>query len=157
MDFLNKLTKKASETYQVTKEKTVKFSEEMKLKGKINDAKNKITDLYEEIGQCVYNQYKTNTEEGKEDISAKCEEILKQFDEISKIEADILALKEVKKCTECGTEINKNDEFCSKCGKEQPKEEKVEVKIEAEPEQDVKEADVTEIKDVENNDENNEQ
>ena len=38
MDFFNKLGKKASETYQVTKEKTVKFSEEMKLKGKINDA-----------------------------------------------------------------------------------------------------------------------
>ena len=163
MDFFNRLGKKASETYQVTKEKTVKFSEEMKLKSKINDAKNKITNLYEEIGQCVYNQFKTNLEEGKEDISKKCEEIGNQFDEISKLEAQILALKEVKKCTQCGAEISQKDGFCSKCGKEQPQTEKVEVKVEfQEHTQDVKDAEVTEIKDIPNeelleNSENNEE
>lgn len=155
MDFFNKLGKKASETYQVTKEKTVKFSGEMKLKGKINEAKNKITNLYEEIGEHVYNQYKTNTEEGKEEISAKCEEISKQFDEISKLEVEILSLKEVKKCEKCGAEINKKDDFCSKCGKEQPKTENVEVKVETSSEiQEVQDAEVTEIKDVPNNEEN---
>lgn len=149
MDFFNKLGKKASETYQVTKEKTVKFSEEMKLKSKINEAKNKITDLYEEIGQCVYNQFKTNLDEGKQEIENKCEEIAKQFDEISRLEAQILALKEEKKCVKCGEEINKKDAFCSKCGKEQPRTEKVEVKIEVQEEpQEVKEAEVTEIKNV---------
>ncbi len=147
MDFFNKLGKKASETYQVTKEKTVKFSEEMKLKGKMNEAKNKITNLYEEIGEHVYHQYKTNTEEGKEEITAKCEEISKQFDEISKLETAILSLKEVKKCSQCGAEINQKDDFCPKCGKEQPK--KVEVKVETqETQKDIQEAEVTEIKDV---------
>ena len=65
-------------------------------------------------------------------------------------EADILALKEVKKCIGCGAEINQKDDFCSKCGKEQPKQEvKTEVKAEDQEEmQEVKEADVTEIKDV---------
>lgn len=156
MDFFNKLGKKASETYQVTKEKTVKFSEEMKLKGKINEAKNNITNLYEEIGQCVYNQYKTNLEEGKEDITAKCEEISKQFDEIAKLEVEILSLKEVKKCTKCGAEINKKDDFCSKCGKEQPKTEKVEVKVETESEiQKVQDAEVVEINNVEENSNDN--
>lgn len=149
MDFFNKLGKKASETYQVTKEKTVKFSEEMKLKGRINEAKNKITNLYEEIGQHVYNQYKTNTEEGKEEIAKKCEEVSKQFDEIAKVETEILELKEVKKCTQCGIEIGKKDDFCSKCGKEQPKTEKVEVKVETESEiGQVQDAEVTEIKDI---------
>ena len=156
MDFLNKLGKKASETYQVTKEKTVKFSEEVKLKSKIGDAKNKIADLYEEIGEHVYNQYKTNTEEGKEEITARCEEISKQFDEIAKLETDILSLKEVKKCVDCGAEISKKDDFCSKCGKKQPKqEEPVEVKQESEI-QEVQDAEVTEIKDTQNT-ENNEQ
>lgn len=156
MDFFNKLGKKASETYQVTKEKTAKFSGEMKLKGKMNDAKNKITDLYEEIGRHVYNQYKTNTEEGKDEIIAKCEEISKQFDEISQLETEILALKEVKKCTECGAEINQKDDFCSKCGKQQPKTEKVEVKVEVEEQpQEAKDAEVTEIKDVPNDENTN--
>ena len=157
MDFFNKLGKKASETYQVTKEKTVKFSEEMKLKGKINEAKNKITNLYEEIGEIVYNQYKTNIEEGKEDISAKCEEISKQFDKIAKFENDILSLKEVKKCTKCNAEINKKDDFCSKFGKEQPKqEEKVEIKQESEIQQ-VQDAEVVEINNIDENDSNNNQ
>lgn len=149
MDFFNKLGKKASETYQVTKEKTAKFSEEMKLKGKINEAKNNITNLYEEIGQHVYNQYKTNTEEGKDEITSKCEEISKQFDVIAKTEADILALKEIKKCEKCGAEINQKDDFCPKCGKEQPKTQKEEIKVEVaqEPNQ-AQEAEVTEIKDV---------
>lgn len=156
MDFFNKLGKKASETYQVTKEKTAKFSGEMKLKGKISDAKNKITDLYEEIGQHVYNQYKTNTEEGKDEIIAKCEEISKQFDEISKLETEILALKEVKKCTECGAEINQKDDFCSRCGKQQTKTETVEVKIEVQEQpQQAQDAEVTEIKDVPNDENTN--
>lgn len=156
MDFFNKLGKKASETYQVTKEKTAKFSGEMKLKGKISDTKNKITDLYEEIGQHVYNQYKTNTEEGKEEITDKCEEISKQFDEISKLETEILALKEVKKCVECGAEIGQKDDFCSKCGKQQPKIEKVEVKVEVQEQpQEAQDAEVTEIKDVPNDENTN--
>lgn len=149
MDFLNKLGKKASETYQVTKEKTVKFSEEMKLKGKIADCKENISTLYSEIGEHVYNQFKTNSEEGKDIINEKCEEVSKNFEEISKLETDILSLKEVKKCTDCGSEINKKDDFCSKCGKKQPKqEEKVEVENESEI-QEVQDAEVTEIKDVE--------
>lgn len=149
MDFFNKLGKKASETYQVTKEKTTKFSNEMKLKGKISDAKNRITSLYEEIGEHVYNGYKTNSEEGKEDIKAKCEEIAQKFDEISKLEAEILSLREVKKCTACGAEINQKDDFCSKCGKEQPKrEEPVEIKQESEI-QDVQDAEVVEVKNTE--------
>lgn len=154
MDFFNKIGKKASETYQVTKEKTVKFSEEIKLKGKISDIKNSIKNLYGEIGQSVYNQYKTNTEGGTDEIKSKCEEISKYFEEIDKLETEILSLKEVKKCTECGAEIGKKDDFCSKCGKEQPKqEEKVEVKQESEL-SDVQDAEIVEINNVENSNKN---
>ncbi len=154
MDFFNKLGKKASETYQVTKEKTVKFSGEIKLKGKINDAKNTITSLYGEIGEHVYNGYKTNSEEGKEQIEAKCQQIAEKFDEIAKLEDEILQLRQVKKCPECGAEINQKDDFCSKCGKEQPKrEEPVEIKQESEI-QDVQDAEVVEVKDTQMEEQN---
>lgn len=156
MDFFNKLGKKASETYQVTKEKTVKFSGEIKLKGKINDAKNQITSLYGEIGEHVYNGYKTNSEEGKDEIMTKCQQIAEKFDEIAKLEDEILQLREVKKCANCGTEINQKDDFCSKCGKEQPKQqEHVEIKEESEI-QDVQDAEVVEVKNTEVEEQNSE-
>lgn len=154
MDFFNKLGKKASETYQVTKEKTVKFSNEVKLKGKISDIKTNINQEYKEIGKLVYEQFTTNTDK-KEDIELKCQVIANLNDEISKLEAEILALNETKKCISCGEEIDSKADFCPKCGKEQPKvEENIEVASEESAEE-IKEADVTEIKDVQNNEENN--
>jgi len=52
MDFLNKLGKKASETYQATKEKATTLSEELKLKGKISDLKEKIQKVYHSVLCC---------------------------------------------------------------------------------------------------------
>ena len=149
MEFFNKLGKKASETYQVTKEKTVKFSNEVKLKGKIGDAKANINKVYKEIGELVYEQYKNNTDK-KEDIELKCQVISNLYDEISKLETEILALNETKKCVGCGEEIDSKAGFCPKCGKEQPKvEEQEKVEVTEEVDEEVKEAEVTEIKDVE--------
>ena len=41
MDFFNKLSKKATETYQVAKEKTSNISEEIKIKSKITSLEDK--------------------------------------------------------------------------------------------------------------------
>ena len=58
-----------------------------------------------------------------------------------------------KKCANCGEELDINVEFCSKCGKEQPKIEKVEIK--EEPQESVKEAEVVEVNNVEENSNSN--
>ena len=152
MDFFSKLGKKASKTYQVTKEKAVNLSEELKLKGKINDLKDRIEDVYKEI--------KDGKDVSKEEITAKCETISKYKDEIEKLQSDILALKNVVKCANCGVELDFGDPFCYKCGTKQPEVEKVEIKEETE---DVgKNAEVVEIaettvevSDNENNSNNN--
>lgn len=170
MDFFSKLGKKASQTYQVTKEKAANLSEELKLKGKINDLKDKIEVLYTEIGKTVYNEVKDGKDVSKEEIMEKCEEISKHKDDIEKIQADILALKKVIKCANCGEELDLGDTFCYKCGTKQPEIEKVEIK--EEDEQVVKNAEVVEMAETtvevtnneesssnenleENNDENN--
>lgn len=155
MDFFNKLGKKASETYQATKEKATNISDELKLKGKISEQKEKIEKLYREIGETVYNEIKDGKDVSREAIVEKSDEISKAKDEISKLEADILAVKKIKKCANCGTELDINAEFCSKCGKEQPKIEKVEIK--KEPVQ-AENAEVVEVSDVkEENSENSEE
>ena len=151
MDFFNKLSKKASETYQITKKKTSQISGELKLRNKMNDCKDKIKDIYTEIGKTVFESYKKGEDAVKEEITPKCEEIARLNDEIEKAEAEILALKQIKKCINCGTELEDEDEFCSKCGKEQPKAEKVEVEVKEEASNEAKEAEVTEVKNVEEN------
>ncbi len=143
MDFFSKLGKKASKTYQVTKEKAVNLSEELKLKGKISDLKDKIEDVYKEIGKIVYDEVKDGKDVSKEEITAKCEIISKYKDEIEKLQSDILALKNVIKCTNCGVELDLGDPFCYKCGTKQPEVEKVEIKEETEDV--VKNAEVVEI------------
>jgi hypothetical protein len=149
MEFFNKLGKKASETYQVTKEKAANISGELKIKGKISEIKEKIEKEYNEIGKVVYNEVKDGKDVSKDQITEKCEEIARLNDEISKLEVELLAIKKVKKCVGCGTELDIEAEFCSKCGKEQPKIEKVEVKEEPE---DAKEAEVIEVNDADKKD-----
>lgn len=155
MDFFNKLGKKASETYQATKEKATNISDELKLRGKISEQKEKIEKLYKEIGEIVYNEVKDGKDASRDAIMPKCDEISKAKDQISKLETEILAVKKIKKCTNCGTELDIKAEFCSKCGKEQPKVEKIEIK--EEPVQ-AENAEVVEVSNVnEENNENNEE
>lgn len=149
MNFFDKLTKKTNEAYQSAKEKTVKLSGEIKLKNKISDFKDKINTEYQEIGKLVYEKMNIGEEPSKEDITPRCEEISRLKSEIEKAEAEILALKDIKKCFNCGAELAFEDGFCSQCGKEQPKVEKVEVA--EEPVAEAQNAEVTEVKTIEAN------
>lgn len=155
MDFFDKLSKKASETYKLTKEKTSQISGELKLRNKMNNSKDRIDELYSEIGKIVYEAHKKNEELSKDDIRPKCEEIAREEEEIEKAEIEILALKKIKKCVNCGAELDEKDEFCSKCGKEQPKEEKIEVEVKESASEGAKEAEVTEVKNVESSNSEN--
>lgn len=157
MDFFDKLSKKASETYKLTKEKTSQISGELKLRNKMNNSKDRIDELYSEIGKIVYEAHKKNEELSKDDIRPKCEEIAREEEEIEKAEIEILALKKIKKCVNCGAELDEKDEFCSKCGKEQPKEEKIEVEVKESASEGAKEAEVKNVEssNSENSGENN--
>ena len=121
MEFFDKLTKKASETYKGAAEKTSKLAKEAKLKLKINENKSKINDLYQEIGKKVY---KKHTETGdvciKKDLEEECAKIDILSAEIEKYQKEILDLSDLKKCVKCNEPMDKNAKFCPKCGEEQP-------------------------------------
>ena len=146
MDFFNKLGKKASKTYQITKEKASNLTEELKLRGKISDVKENINKIYTEIGEVVYSEIKAGNDVSKDEITGKCEEISRLYQDIEKLESELLAIKKIKKCVKCGEELELNSEFCSKCGEKQPEVEKVEVKEEP---VEAKDAEVVEVKNVE--------
>ena len=96
MDFFNKLSKKATETYNFTKEKASNLSEELKLKGKMSELQRNVEDLYLNIGKKVYNELKDGKNVSEDEILSKCDEISKANDEISKLKEKILSLKKIK-------------------------------------------------------------
>ena len=134
MDFFNKLTKKASQTYKEASKKTGDIAKEAKLRMKMNDAKSKINNAYEEIGKKVYEKHTTN---GEISIEKDLEEELTQIDVLSaEVEAclkEIMKLKNKKQCTNCFAELPLDVKFCGNCGATQETE--IEVKVEQETEQ----------------------
>lgn len=120
MDFFNKLGKKASEACKVTADKTGKLAKEAKLRMKISELKNDITDIYEEIGKTIYENH---VREQKQDISKeldeKCTKIDCLSDEIETILKQCLELKDKKQCPNCYVQIEKEVKFCPECGTKQ--------------------------------------
>ena len=129
MEFLNKLGKKASEAYKGAAEKTEKLTKEAKLKIKIADYKSKIKDVYEEIGQKVYQKHVLSEEISKEELLEECGKIDEFSKGIEEAENEILTLGNLKQCAKCKEKIDKDAKFCPKCGEEQPE---VERKVEQE-------------------------
>ena len=157
MEFFDKLTKKASETYKGAAEKTSKLAKETKLKIKINENKTKIEHLYSEIGKKVYQEHSSSQEINLgEEISNECIQIDNLVSEIESFHEEIRNLSNEKACINCKEIINKEAKFCPKCGAEQPeKTETTEVKEVEVIEDNKAENETTEVNDeTENNNEN---
>lgn len=120
MDFFDKLGKKASEAYKITADKTGKLAKETKIKIKINDLKSQIRDVYEEIGQRVYqNHVREHDETFEKEVDEMCVKIDVLSDEIEGLLKQSLELKDKRQCKECFAEIDKDAKFCYKCGAKQ--------------------------------------
>ena len=95
--------------------KTNNLVDVTKLNLALSEAERKITALYEKIGETVYSKY-TQGELNCHEF----DEILKEIDsfkaEQESIKAQIAELKNAITCTECGTNNDKDNDFCSKCG-----------------------------------------
>jgi len=119
MGFFDELTKKAAETVQGAKDKTNKLSNEVKLKSKVSDKKDRISVLYVEIGKEIYSNYEKGIENNTEAITSKCKEIVSINEELGELNKQLLALKDIKICSSCGAQVQVNSEFCPKCGVKQ--------------------------------------
>lgn len=113
MSFFNDLGKKTTET-------TAKIATEAKLKIEIAENKEKINDLYEELGRKIYeNHVREERLDIDEFISDDCSKIDALSKKIEEARKQILVLNNKKMCKKCFAEIEVNDMFCSKCGEKQ--------------------------------------
>ena len=123
MDFLDKIGKKASEAYKMTADKTGKIAKETKLKLKINELKTQINDIYEKIGEKVYEKHVREEDISiKKDLEEQCTQIDVLSDEIDSLLKQCLELKDKKQCPNCYSEIEKQMKFCPNCGQKQTEE-----------------------------------
>lgn len=98
-------------------EKAKKMAEVASLNSQISSKESEIKNVYREIGQAIY----ANKETWKEvDLSELFGKIEAAEAEIARLKAEILVIKEVKICTQCGGEIDKEAAFCPKCGAAAP-------------------------------------
>lgn len=130
MDFLNKLTKKAKETYGAASKKTGEIAKEAKLKMKMNENKAEINDLYQEIGKKVYEKHVLSKGiDIKVDLEEECTKIDILSAEIETCLNKIRELKDKKQCPNCFNEIDLESRFCNHCGAKQEVEEAREVEV----------------------------
>ena len=119
MSFFNELSKKTTET-------TAKIATEAKLKIEIAENKEKIKDLYVELGRKIYENHireeKLNIHEFISEDCSKIDEISKQIENARK---EILVLNNKKMCKKCYAEIETDYIFCPQCGEKQTEEKTV--------------------------------
>ena len=109
MDFFNKLTKKAKETYGVASKKTGELAKVAKLRMKMNENKAEINDLYQEIGKKVYEKHVLSEEiRIKIDLEEECTKIDILSAEIETCLNQIRELNDKKQCPKCYNEIDLN-------------------------------------------------
>ena len=122
MDFLDKLSKTASQTYKYTTKQTSKLAKEAKIKMQMSENKAKIEELYEEIGKKLY-EHHIKDKDIDIDIEAVLEEYCIQIDELcDQIEderKELLTLKQRKQCPNCFCEIDLDYNYCPNCGDKQ--------------------------------------
>ncbi len=85
-----------------------------KLSYAINDANNKIKDIYAEIGKTMYEKYLDDGYDS--DFASEFEKISVLMQDIEILETKKAELKNVLRCSECGTFNPATSEYCAKCG-----------------------------------------
>lgn len=124
---MDKISKKAVETYRVASKQAGKLAKEIKLKTKMSENKNKIQELYEDIGKTVYEKYILKEEISVDrDLLNNCSMIDVLAEENEDIRMELLKLKDLKQCPKCHYEIYYDFHFCPNCGYVQENENKSE-------------------------------
>lgn len=125
MDFKDKvkdISKKvgdvAESTYKTVADKSGKLVEEAKLKIRTNELEADIEKIYVELGEEVYEKYKSGADIGKE-AAKSCKQVEKMLKEIKKMDTKILYMKNLRVCENCLDTIGLDNKFCPTCGEKQ--------------------------------------
>lgn len=115
MAFFENLGKKVGEAAQAAAKKSGELVEVTKLNVNINSEEDKVQKLYSQIGKVIYEKYAASGA-ADEGIQELCESIKAHEQTIKSLRDKIAEVKGTKSCVGCGTEMEREQIFCSKCG-----------------------------------------
>lgn len=118
MAFFENIGKKVSEAAQAAAKKSSELVEVTKLNSSINLEEDKIGKIHEQIGKIMYDKF-TAGEEIFPEVNELCAEIRVRGETVNELKLKILEVKNLRICDQCGTELERNIAFCSKCGAKQ--------------------------------------
>jgi len=94
-------------------DKAREMAEVNRLNGQIHSQESMAEKIYVEIGKLVYQ----NREDWQSmDVNSQLERLDAIGEEIARLQKEILWVKGIRKCENCGAEIDRNVSFCPKCG-----------------------------------------
>jgi NAD-dependent SIR2 family protein deacetylase len=115
MAFLENLGKRVGEAAQAAAKKSGELVEITKLNVNISSEEDKIHKLYAQIGKSVFEKY-TASGVVEDDLKEACEAIKVIDQNIKVLKNKIVEVKGTKQCISCGSEMDRAQLFCSKCG-----------------------------------------
>ena len=115
IDVINSIKDTLGKAKDTVVSKSSEIVEITKLKYSIADTEGDISKLMRAIGEKVYESYKSGTEPD-ESINGFCAEISEKYAEIDEKRAKLSELKKEVVCKSCGKSVDKDADFCPKCG-----------------------------------------
>lgn len=111
MAFLDELTKRVNDA-KATAQKAADIA---RLQRQVNIKQDEFDDLFKEIGQLYYNYFKRGEQPGDE-MAERCARVDSLAAEIEGLKLKLDDLKNIRRCTACGSVQNNTSRFCANCG-----------------------------------------
>ena len=115
MAFFDGWGKKITETVDVVGKKTNELVEIQKLRSQISNLEKNIDKCYIELGKMMFEAFQDG-EDICDEAKAYCEEITGSAVLIEEYKAEIVEIKGLKTCQNCGEPVANDVVFCPKCG-----------------------------------------
>ena len=111
MAFFDELSKRMSGVAQSAQ----KAAEIARLQRQVNLKQDEFDALFREIGQLYYTYYKRGEQPGEE-MAERCGRVDSMAAEIEGLKLKLDDLKDIRRCTACGSVQHNESRFCANCG-----------------------------------------
>ena len=114
MSFWDNLQKNMNKAAQSGVKTTSKWLEIGKLNMALNAAKMDLSDLYEQIGEMIYQNKMTDISHSQV-VQELFHEVTRQKMKIKEIQAQISQVREIRSCEQCGAILDETTKYCPYC------------------------------------------